>query len=183
MAIFGEKMAKIGLIDKSRWALQGILQKSMGYENYLFILSVFKVFLFKWYRREADFNFFLDLLNESDVVLDVGASLGVTTTLISRRVRTGVVYAFEPIPLSYNNLERLIRFFIGLTELSDRAKEIVRICLDCPRELEKVVGRKGRHVFLTKNDLRSYLYFNGWNLLEINWAFHEIELFLAKGFN
>lgn len=111
MAIFGEKMAKIGLIDKSRWALQGILQKSMGYENYLFILSVFKVFLFKWYRREADFNFFLDLLNESDVVLDVGASLGVTTTLISRRVRTGVVYAFEPIPLSYNNLERLIRFF------------------------------------------------------------------------
>ena len=94
----------------------------------------------------------------------------------------GLVWELED-RIGGQDSERLMRFFIGLTELSDRAKEIVRICLDCPRELEKVVGGKGRHVFLTKNDIRSYLYFNGWNHLEISWAFHEIELFLAKGFN
>ncbi|MEJ2628905.1 MAG: FkbM family methyltransferase [bacterium] len=104
-------MRKSTLVDKIRWTIQGILQKLLGYNHYLFLLSLLKIYIIKLYKREKDFNYFLNLLKESDQVLDIGANLGIMTTLISQRVKKGKVFAFEPMPFNFTNIQRLTRWF------------------------------------------------------------------------
>jgi len=96
----------------------------------------------------------------------------------------GLVWELED-RIDRQDSERLVRFVIGLGELSDRAKEIVRICLDCPEELENEIlsklNKKSRYHDLTMHDLRSYLYRRcEMNILQINDGFREIKEFLRK---
>ena len=95
----------------------------------------------------------------------------------------GLVWELED-QIDRQDPERLARFFIGLGELSERAKEIVRICLDCPDELKIQILRKSHKWFnvLTKNDLRYYLNRQlDWKFNEIDRLFCEIEFFLRRG--
>ena len=76
------------------------------------------------------------------------------------------------------NPEKLAMFFIGLNNLTDKTKEVVKICLDCPLELEKfVLSRECRHYITCKN-LKNYLRFLGWRNQDIYRSFNEIESFL-----
>lgn len=76
------------------------------------------------------------------------------------------------------NPEKLAIFFIGLNSLTDRTKEVIRICLDCPSELEAFILDKKTNCFITCADLKDYLRFNGWKYWEIDCCFNEIKIFL-----
>jgi len=89
----------------------------------------------------------------------------------------GLVWELED-RIDRQDSERLVRFVIGLGELSDRAKEIVRICLDCPEELRKVILRKENSKWMTIQELRSYLRYNGWSFRYIDMGLWEVKHFL-----
>jgi FkbM family methyltransferase len=88
-----------------------VLQKLLGFSNYLFVFSIFKILTLKWDRKENDFLFFLKLLPENAVVLDIGANIGIMSIHLSRRVPQGMVYAFEPIPDNYLTLQKVVHLF------------------------------------------------------------------------
>lgn len=62
-------------------------------------------------RRENDFFHFLSLLNEKDAVLDIGANIGFMTYHLARKVKSGKVYAFEPVPENIRTILRIKKFF------------------------------------------------------------------------
>ena len=92
-------------------ALQRFLQTILGFENYLYFLSIFKVFTSKYNKWEKDFHHFLTLISNGQTVLDIGANVGVMTVLIAKKIRTGHVYSFEPVQLNYTALCRVISRF------------------------------------------------------------------------
>jgi FkbM family methyltransferase len=65
----------------------------------------------KWDRNEKDFLHFLKLLPEEGIALDVGANLGVMSYHLSRSFPRQKIYAFEPIPYNFNNLEKIRKRF------------------------------------------------------------------------
>ena len=93
-------------------AFQSLLQRIFGFDNYLFLFSLFKIYTLRWDgpNKEGDFNHFLTLLKSTDHVLDIGANIGIMSALIARQCKQGQVFAFEPIPENLKALKRIIRF-------------------------------------------------------------------------
>ncbi len=90
--------------DKIIYALQRIL----GFENYLYIFSNFKISTLKKDKKEGDFFQFLDLIHSDDCVLDIGANIGIMTYFLSKKVYQGKVYAFEPVPENITTCKKII---------------------------------------------------------------------------
>jgi FkbM family methyltransferase len=91
--------------------IQLLLQRILGFENYLYFLSIFKVYTSKYNKMDEEFHFFLSLLNENSVVLDIGANVGVTTILLANKLKSGFVYSFEPVSVNYHAMERAVSMF------------------------------------------------------------------------
>lgn len=92
-------------------AVKYILQRLLGFGNYLFVFSLFTIWRLKWDRREKDFLQFLRLVPDGGMVLDIGANIGIMTTHLARRLKRSVIYAYEPIPQNLVALKRICRFF------------------------------------------------------------------------
>lgn len=88
-----------------------ILQKTFGFNNYLYIFSIFKISTLKFDRNEGVFLNLLNLLSDDSVVLDIGANIGIMTVLLAKRCNKGKVFAFEPIEDNFNALQRVLKFF------------------------------------------------------------------------
>lgn len=88
-----------------------VLQKALGFKNYLFVFSLYITATLKRNRKEGDFLHFLSLLPENSTILDIGANIGVMTLQIARKQPGSIVYAFEPVPDNLYNIRRLIKFF------------------------------------------------------------------------
>lgn len=91
--------------------IQKILQRSLGFRNYLFLFSRFKIRTLKWDNNEKDFFFFLEQLPKDARVLDIGANIGIMTWHLSKRCSKGKVHAVEPIAENIETLKRVIRRF------------------------------------------------------------------------
>lgn len=88
-----------------------ILQKVLGFKNYLFIFSLYIIATLKSNRKEGDFLFFLSMLPDGSTVLDIGANIGVMTVHIARKLPASQVYSFEPVPENLYTLRRLLKYF------------------------------------------------------------------------
>jgi FkbM family methyltransferase len=51
------------------------------------------------------------MMNPEDTVLDIGANIGFMSYFLSRRVKKGLIYSFEPIPENIKNILRVRKFF------------------------------------------------------------------------
>jgi FkbM family methyltransferase len=91
--------------------IQRFLQWVLGFPRYLFVFSLFKIRTLRWDRKEGDFLHFLSLLKPTDVVLDIGANVGIMTAKLAKRCPQGKVHAFEPIPENFSALERIMLYF------------------------------------------------------------------------
>lgn len=88
-----------------------ILQTLLGFDNYLFLFSIYIIVTLKWNHKERDFLHLLDMLPDSGTVLDIGANIGIMTVHFARRLPHAKVFAFEPIPTNVKALRRIISFF------------------------------------------------------------------------
>lgn len=92
-------------------AVKYILHKLLGFKNYLFIFSLFKIYTLKQDKNEKDFFVFLSLIPDNTTILDIGANIGIMTAHLARTVKGSVVYGFEPMPNNIEAFKRIVRFF------------------------------------------------------------------------
>ncbi|MCW3102887.1 MAG: methyltransferase FkbM family [Bacteroidetes bacterium] len=91
-------------------AAKYILHKLLGFKNYLFVFSLFKIYTLKRDRKEKDFFQFMGLIPEGTAVLDIGANIGIMTVHLAG-IKDSMVYSFEPMPNNIDAFNRIIRYF------------------------------------------------------------------------
>jgi FkbM family methyltransferase len=91
--------------------LKIILHKIFSFKAYLFVFSIFKIYTLRFDKYENDFFTFVKLIPPNSCVLDIGANIGVMTILFSKKCKNADVYAFEPLPLNYQTLTKIVKFF------------------------------------------------------------------------
>lgn len=92
-------------------AVKYILHRLLGFKNYLFVFSLFKIYTLKRDKQEKDFFQFLSLIPENSIVLDIGANIGIMTVHLARSLKGSIVYSFEPMPNNIEAFKRIIRYF------------------------------------------------------------------------
>jgi FkbM family methyltransferase len=89
-----------------------ILQKSLGFQRYLYVFALFKIRTLRSDSHERDFFHFLRLLRDGEgAVLDVGANIGIMTVHLAKHLPNSTVHAFEPVPENLSVLKRVINRF------------------------------------------------------------------------
>ena len=86
-----------------------ILQKLLGFENYLFLFAIYIIRSLKWNKKEGDFIYFRDMIPDGGMILDIGANIGVMAVHLARTHKNSRIIAFEPIPYNIKTLKRIIR--------------------------------------------------------------------------
>jgi FkbM family methyltransferase len=87
-----------------------LLHTFLGFRNYLFLFSRYKIYTLRKDKNESDFFYFLKMLPPEGTVLDIGANIGIMTVHLARNARRKVI-AFEPMPHNLEALRRVIAFF------------------------------------------------------------------------
>jgi len=62
-------------------------------------------------KNERDFLRFIDLIDDGDHVLDIGANIGVMSYYLSKKLPNSAIHAFEPVPENMKVLLRIKRRF------------------------------------------------------------------------
>ncbi len=88
-----------------------VLQRVLGFKNYLFIFALYIAATLKHDRKEGDFLHFLSILPAHSTILDIGANIGVMTVHIARKLPDSNVFSFEPVPVNLLTLRKLLKFF------------------------------------------------------------------------
>lgn len=88
-----------------------LLHRLLGFKNYLFLFSLYKIRTIKGDAKEGDFFTFLNMLPTGTDVLDIGANIGIMTVHLAKHVGTGTVHSFEPMPNNVEALERIVKYF------------------------------------------------------------------------
>ncbi|OFX87997.1 MAG: hypothetical protein A2W99_11445 [Bacteroidetes bacterium GWF2_33_16] len=88
-----------------------VLQKLLGLKTYLFLFSLFMIRKLQWDKREGAFIRFLNMIDDSGNILDVGANIGVMTYHFAKKKPSTTIHSFEPVELNYNNINRIKQKF------------------------------------------------------------------------
>jgi len=99
--------------------VQRVMQRVLGFERYLFVFARVTLAAMPRQRRYRDLFHFLSMIRPGDLVLDIGANIGLMTVLMSRRVPHGHVEAFEPIGENFGALTRMVDHY-GLANVTLR---------------------------------------------------------------
>jgi FkbM family methyltransferase len=92
-------------------AIKFILHNLLGFKNYLYFFSLYKIKTLKRDKNEKDFFAFLRLIPENTAVLDIGANIGIMTVHLARSIKGVKVYSFEPMPNNINAFKRIVAHF------------------------------------------------------------------------
>ncbi|HUR12471.1 MAG TPA: FkbM family methyltransferase [Flavitalea sp.] len=88
------------------------LQRLLGFENYLYIFSIFTYNRLRLGLIEKEFLHFIDLIGKKEgYILDVGANIGVMSTLLAKRFPQSVILSFEPIPENIHVFKRITQHY------------------------------------------------------------------------
>jgi len=99
-----------------------ILQKALGFDNYLYVFALFTYGRLRSNRDEKEFIYFLSTIPEDAVILDIGANIGVMTTALAKKAIKGKVISFEPMPENIRVVKKMInRFKLGNVTLLETA--------------------------------------------------------------
>ncbi|MFC1734387.1 FkbM family methyltransferase, partial [candidate division KSB1 bacterium] len=91
--------------------IQKYLQGILGFENYLFVFSIFIISTLRFNRKERDFLHFLNLIPDNSTILDIGANIGIMTVHFARKLKKSNVFSIEPVPENVKALRRIIGFY------------------------------------------------------------------------
>ncbi|WP_411275594.1 FkbM family methyltransferase [Daejeonella sp.] len=95
----------MNLINKLKSTLKLFLQRTLGFNTYLYIFSLLAINRVKY---EEEFHFFNDMIEDNGIILDIGANIGIMTALLAKKSRNAKIFAFEPIPENIKTLKRVV---------------------------------------------------------------------------
>lgn len=84
------------------------LQKLLGFHNYLVLFSLFTIRRLKWGMHEKEFSFFVKMIPNEGILLDIGANIGAMTVFLAEKLPNTIVYAFEPMPDNIRAFKKVI---------------------------------------------------------------------------
>jgi FkbM family methyltransferase len=84
-----------------------VLQKLLGFDNYLFIFSIFTITRLRLNLHEKEFIHFLDMIPDNANILDVGSNIGIMAVPLAKKALKGFVFSFEPMPQNIKALKRI----------------------------------------------------------------------------
>jgi len=87
------------------------LHSLLGFEDYLFTFTIFKISTLSLYKNKKEFIYFTTLFPKNANIIVIGANTGITTIPIAKNVPSGKVFAIEPIPVNFKTLQRVIKYF------------------------------------------------------------------------
>ncbi|MBL7883080.1 MAG: FkbM family methyltransferase [Bacteroidia bacterium] len=91
--------------------LKYILHKLLGFDNYLFVFSLFKIFTLKNDKNEKDFFHFMALIPKNTTILDIGANIGIMTAHLAKQIENSTIISFEPMPNNIKAFKRIVNYF------------------------------------------------------------------------
>jgi FkbM family methyltransferase len=92
--------------------IQNLLQKTLGFENYLYYFSRFMIFTARTFAYEMEFSRFIKLIPKGDnIILDIGANIGITSVVLAKKFPGATIHSFEPIPPNINTVKRIIEHY------------------------------------------------------------------------
>ena len=84
------------------------LQKLLGFDNYLFLFSIYSINKSKW---DKEFIHFMNRIPEDGSILDIGANIGIMSVTLAKKFKNLPVYSFEPMPNNLNALKKVIKHY------------------------------------------------------------------------
>lgn len=84
------------------------LHSILGFENYLYIFTLFKIATLSFDKRKREYVYFSKMFGRGSNIIVIGANTGITTVPVAKNVPEGKVFAIEPIRENYRTLERVI---------------------------------------------------------------------------
>jgi FkbM family methyltransferase len=84
-----------------------ILQKLLGFDNYLFLFSIFSISRLRLRLQGKAFNHFVSMIPEDGNMLDIGSNIGITAVPLAKKISRGHVFCFEPIPQNIKTLKKI----------------------------------------------------------------------------
>jgi FkbM family methyltransferase len=103
-------------------SVKRILQKILGFDNYLFIFSIFTIRRMRRNQHEKEFAYFMDMIPNEGAILDIGANIGIMTVTLAEKFNKAKVYSFEPMPQNVHAFKRIVKYFkLGNVTLFDIA--------------------------------------------------------------
>ena len=64
----------------------------------MYLFARYVILKLPYSKNEKDFLKFIELINDGDHVLDIGANIGVMSYYLSKRLPNSAIHAFEPVP-------------------------------------------------------------------------------------
>jgi FkbM family methyltransferase len=97
------------------------------------LFSIYNIKKIELGIHEKEFIYFVSLIPNKGVILDIGANIGIMTAFLASRLDNAMIYSFEPISVNLIALEKVLKFF-GLsnvklfkTALGDKTGELKMI--------------------------------------------------------
>lgn len=84
------------------------LQKLLGFDNYLFLFSIYSINKSKW---DKEFIYFMNRIPEDGAILDIGANIGIMSVTLAKKFQKLPVYSFEPMPNNLIALKKVIKHY------------------------------------------------------------------------
>jgi FkbM family methyltransferase len=88
--------------------LKRSLQKILGFDNYLFLFSLYSINRTRW---DKEFVYFMKRIPADGAILDIGANIGIMSVTLAKRFKTTPLYSFEPMPNNLTALKKVIRYY------------------------------------------------------------------------
>lgn len=91
--------------------IKSILQKVFGFKNYLTVFSLYCIRRALKGVYEREFAFFVKMIPDKGIILDIGANIGITAVPLAIRKKGAVVHAYEPIAENFAALSRVTSIY------------------------------------------------------------------------